>query len=259
MLRVGAAENMAYRAEFIVWMLTGTMPLIMLALWTTVAHEAAFGRFSSDDFVAYYLAMMVTRQLTGNWVVWQIDDEVRTGTLSMRLLRPIHPFVTYAAVHLSALPLRAIISVPLAMILLLSSGADRLANDWLSWTLFPIAMLGSWLLGFFMMVALGTISFWAERALGFFDVYLAASGIVSGYLVPLELLPAWVQTLAAWLPFKYMVAFPVELMTGAYSSADSQLHVLTDLGLQWLFVLVTGLAAAGLWRRGIRRFEAYGS
>jgi len=255
LLKIGAAENLAYRAEFVVWMLTGTMPLIMLALWTTVAGEGAFGRYSSDDFVAYYLAMMVTRQLTGSWVVWQIDDEVRTGILSLRLLRPIHPFVTYAALHLSALPVRALVSVPLALILLASSAADDLTRDWLQWALFPVALAGSWLIGFFIMIALGTVSFWVERAYAIFDIYLAASGIVSGYLVPLELMPGWVQTLAAALPFRYMVAYPVELVTGSYDRGDA----FVNLGLQWAFVVGTGVVALALWRRGVRRFEAFGS
>ena len=58
MLRVGLAETIAYRAEMIVWILTTTMPLVMLALWTSVAAEAPFAGFTELDFVAYYLAAL---------------------------------------------------------------------------------------------------------------------------------------------------------------------------------------------------------
>ena len=64
MFRVGFAEAVAYRAEFFVWILTTTMPLIMLALWSAVAHEAPIGRFREGDFVAYFLATFIVRQLT---------------------------------------------------------------------------------------------------------------------------------------------------------------------------------------------------
>jgi ABC-2 type transport system permease protein len=33
LLRTGFAEAVAYRAEFVVWMMTTTLPLVMLALW----------------------------------------------------------------------------------------------------------------------------------------------------------------------------------------------------------------------------------
>src|SRR6202012_2007150 len=61
LLRIGVAETIAYRGEFLVWMLTTTMPLVMLGLWTAVADEGPFRQFSSNDFVAYYLAMLIVR------------------------------------------------------------------------------------------------------------------------------------------------------------------------------------------------------
>src|SRR5262249_25491438 len=36
LLRVSFAEAVAYRSEFFVWMLTNTLPLVMLALWSAV-------------------------------------------------------------------------------------------------------------------------------------------------------------------------------------------------------------------------------
>ncbi|HSS02550.1 MAG TPA: hypothetical protein VLM79_36065, partial [Kofleriaceae bacterium] len=55
LLRIGVAETVAYRAEFLVWILTTTQPLIMLGLWTSVAREGPFQDYSSDRFVAYFL------------------------------------------------------------------------------------------------------------------------------------------------------------------------------------------------------------
>src|SRR5213079_1094660 len=45
LFRVGLAEMIAYRAEFVIWILTTNMPLVMMALWTAVASEGAVGRF----------------------------------------------------------------------------------------------------------------------------------------------------------------------------------------------------------------------
>ena len=37
LVRVGFAESVAYRAEMLVWMLTMTMPLVSLALWSAIS------------------------------------------------------------------------------------------------------------------------------------------------------------------------------------------------------------------------------
>ena len=45
-LRVGFASAVAYRSEFLIWVLTTNMPLVMLALWSAVARDAPVGQFS---------------------------------------------------------------------------------------------------------------------------------------------------------------------------------------------------------------------
>ena len=44
-MRIGFAEMVAYRAEFLVWILTTNMPLVMMALWNAVAADGPVGRF----------------------------------------------------------------------------------------------------------------------------------------------------------------------------------------------------------------------
>ena len=86
LLRVGLSEAVAYRAELVVWVLTTTMPLVSLALWSAVAEEAPVGRVGARDFVAYFLATLVVRQLTGTWLIWEMNGDIRSGALSQRLL-----------------------------------------------------------------------------------------------------------------------------------------------------------------------------
>ena len=69
------------------------------------------------------------RQMTGNWVAWQLGEDVRQGVLSMRLLRPMHPFIAYASSQSAALPFRGLIAIPVAVILLVSSGGAALTHD----------------------------------------------------------------------------------------------------------------------------------
>lgn len=256
LLRVGVAETVAYRVEFVIWMLTTTLPLIMLGLWTSVAAEQPFAQFGQREFVAYYVAALIVRNLTGSWVVWQLNDEIRRGLLSFRLLRPVHPFVTLAATHVSSVPMRSLVAIPFAVILLLSSARDILVTDPVLLLVLVAALLGAWLITFFMLVMIGAAALFVDKSVAVFEAYLGVFAVLSGYLVPLALLPAWAGRIAAWTPFRFMLAFPVELAIGRY---DGRGAALRDLALQWGWVvLVIGLAL-WVWRAGIRRYEAFGS
>ena len=106
LLRIGVHEAIAYRGEMLVWMLATTMPLVMLAMWGAVARDAPVGRYGEPQFVAYFLAAFVVRQLTGAWVFYTMNFEIRDGTLASRLLRPVHPLAAYAAESIASMPMR---------------------------------------------------------------------------------------------------------------------------------------------------------
>jgi ABC-2 type transport system permease protein len=255
LLRVGMAESLAYRAEFIIWMLTATLPLVMLGLWTSVAADAPFANYGESDFVAYYLATLIVRNMTGNWAFWHISEEIRQGTLSMRLLRPIHPFAAYAATHLASVPLRSLVAVPFGTVLLLSNAGDLIATDAAVLATFVLALVGAWILSFFVLCTIGALSFFIEKSMAVFDVYMGVFAVLSGYLIPLALLPPWVRDVADWAPFRYMLSFPVELLLGQHDAASAWRH----LGVQWAYVVAAVLVATTVWRAGVRRYEAYGA
>lgn len=257
LLRVGMSECLAYRAEFIVWMLTTTLPLVMLGLWTSVADDAQgpFGSFTSDHFVAYYLVTLILRNVTGSWVVWQLDWDIRSGGMSMRLLRPVHPFVTYATTHLASVPLRGLVAIPFTVILLLTNARHLLTGDPALIAIFFVSLIGAWAITFFLQVMIGTLGFYIDKTQALFEVYLGVFAVLSGYLIPLRMLPEWAQQIAAMAPFRYVLAFPVETLMGFYDRAEA----LRLLGVQWFFVIGIYALSSIVWRAGIRRYEAFGS
>jgi ABC-2 type transport system permease protein len=253
LLRVGVAETVAYRAEFLVWVLTTTQPLIMMALWTSVAGDGTFGRYSADDYVAYYLAVLIVRQLTGNWVAWQMSEDIRMGVMAMRLLRPIHPFFAYAASHAAAIPFRSAIALPLAFALLVSSGRSALVDDPLQLALLVPSLALAWLMTFVALFAIGALAFWFTQTMAIANLWFGAYGLLSGYLMPLPMLGGFGHV-ASYLPFRYMLSAPVEIMT--VPQTGEQLAALLGGQLAWTAILLAVALAA--WSRGVKRFEAVG-
>ncbi len=161
LMRVGFAGAVAYRSEFAVWVLSTTMPFVMLALFWAVAEDAPVGPYRQIDFAAYFLVTWVIRQLVSCWVVWEMNMEIRGGTLAMRLLRPIHPFLSYATDNLAVFPMRLVVSLPIVILAVFWVGADGFAHDPLSWILLPAAIIGGWAINFAANALIGTLGlFW---------------------------------------------------------------------------------------------------
>jgi ABC-2 type transport system permease protein len=255
LLRVGVAETVAYRAEFLVWILTTTLPLVMLGLWTTVASEAPFRGYTAQDFVAYYLANLIVRNITGSWVAWQMSEEIRQGSMAMRLLRPIHPFFVFAASHLAAVPFRGVVALPVAAVLLLSSGAAALTTNPLQLALLLPSIAFAWLITFAILFAIGSLAFFITKSLALFTLYFGLFNLFSGYLLPLDLMPSWIANIGMYLPFRAMLSAPVELMTRQLGARQAVQLIAGQAG--WAIAMI--VLALWVWRLGIRRFEAVGS
>jgi len=254
LLRVGFADGVAYRAELLVWILSTTMPFIMLVLWSAVARDAPVGRFDQRAFGAYFLASFLVRQLSGSWVAWEMNYEVRRGTLVLRLLRPIPAVLAYAVESAAVLPLRVLACLPVVGLALAFVGTQPLPRDPALWALWLLALAGSWAITFLAGFAIGCLAFYVESSIKVMNVWLALFYVFSGYIVPVELFPPGLRAVVEWLPFRYQLGLPVELMTGAHDLSAA----LPLIGRQWLQVALIGLASVALWRGGVRRFAAYG-
>jgi ABC-2 type transport system permease protein len=256
LLRVGVAEAVAYRAELVIWLLTTTMPLVMLALWSEVAREGGpIGGFSGADFTAYFLASFIVRQLTGCWVAWDMNREIREGLISMRLLKPVHPLAAYAAENLAALPMRLLLSLPIALLALWLAGAGHVTHDPLMLALFAVAVAGAWLLSFSIMAAMGSLAFFIDSSLAVADLWFGLFFILSGYFVPIALFPGWLRELAGVLPFRSMLGLPVEMLIGLQTRGQA----LQGMAIEWAWVLACWALAVGLFTAGARRYSAYGA
>ena len=256
LLRVGVAEAVAYRAEFVIWLLTTTMPLVMLALWSEVAREGGpIGGFSGKDFTAYFLAAFIVRQLTGVWVAWDMNREIREGLISMRLLRPVHPLAAYGAENLAVLPMRLLLSLPIALLALALSGRAAVTHDPLLLLAFAVSVAGAWLLGFAVMSAIGALAFFIDSTLAVADVWFGLFFVFSGYFVPIALFPAWLREAAEVLPFRSMLGLPVEILIGRLDRTAT-LH---GLAIEWTWVAAGWVLSIAVFNAGARRYSAYGA
>lgn len=255
MFRVATAQLSAYRAEILIWILSATMPLVMLALWDAVAEGGPVAGLNQGDMARYFTVTLVARQIMSAWLSWELNPLIRTGGLSPHLLRPLSPIWYYLVQHLTHIPLRALVLVPLVAALVLWRPEMGLQTEPSRLLAFSVACMLGFLLNFLSHVFFGALAFWTGQSQGLFMAWFGLWSLLGGYLMPLRLMPEWVGTLNAYLPFRAMLSVPIEIGAGLLPASEW----LAALGHQCLWVLAFALIAIGTWQRGLRRYEAFGA
>ena len=205
------------------------------------------------DFVAYYLVLILVNQVTYAQTNWTVGDLIRYGQMNRVLLRPLPPIYDALASELAGKVVYLVFDMPVVGLLALVLRPE-LDVTLAAGLLFVPALVLAWALRFFWGYCLALLAFWATRADALLGLQDALIFLLAGQVAPVALLPGVLQTAAKVLPFRYMVAFPVEVLTGQVSG--SALASGFALQAAWL------CAAVGLyfiiWRRGLRSYSAVG-
>jgi ABC-2 type transport system permease protein len=255
LFRVGFAELVAYRVEMVIWILTATMPLIMLALWNSVVTEAPLEGFGPTEITRYFAATLIVRQLTSAWLLWELNWQIRSGGLSPRLLQPLHPLARALATAIAAMPMRMVVLTPLVAGLVIWRPELLAWPGWAAAGLFTVSCALAFLMTYLIQALFGMLAFWLDQSEGLFGLWMALWMLLSGYIAPLAMFPEAAQRALAWLPFRGMLAVPVELLGGFLAPADA----LVDVGVQLGWTALLWAAVALTWRAGLKRYGAFGA
>ena len=232
------------------WMIP---PLIYLFVWSTAAGGETLGGMTRGQFVSYYLLLIVCNQLTYAQTNWTVGDLIRDGQLARLLLYPMSPLYNTLATEIAGKVVYMLFVIPVTAVLALLLRPE-LQTSWPQLGLFILTLGLAWLLRFFWGYWLALLAFWMTRANSLLALQDALTFLLAGQVAPLVLLPEGLKQAAVLLPFRYMVGFPVEVLTGQATGKDLALGMALQVG--WLLV---ALALYGiLWRRGVRRFSSVG-
>ena len=258
---IGIQNNLTYRFNYLTRTLFSFIPLFaMLSLWRTIyagkGQGSALGGYSQAQMIFYYLLVAVVDVLTAvNEDDWQIAADIREGNISQFLLKPIDYLWYRLCLFFSGrIAFIAMACVPLAAFIFCF-------RDYLVWPAggaalpaFVISLVLTALLQFFISYTMAMLAFWMLEISTFIFILFAFEYLASGHLFPLDLLPPVIGHALFFTPFPSMLYVPIAIYMGKIAGAAIWLGLLTQL----LWLLLAYALARFAWRRGIRRYAAFG-
>lgn len=251
-LSVYYANSVEYRAELIFWVLSNSLPIILMGVWTQAAQGGNFG-LTSIDFVRYFLAVFIVRQLSVVWVIWEFEREVVEGKLSPRLLQPIDPVWHHITNHISERFARIPFTIFLVLLFFLLYPQAFWIPSFGNLLLFLLASGMAFALRFVIQYTFAIFAFWTERANAIENLWFLFYLFLSGYIAPLEVFPEPLRQIVLLTPFPYLMNFPASLLVGV--PVDVGRGFLSMIG--W-FLLFLGLNRI-FWRLGLKRYSGMGA
>jgi ABC-2 type transport system permease protein len=255
-MRTAVQEQFQYRTANYFYMLGMVAePVIYLVVWTTIAEQqgGSVQGLTVGYFAAYYIVWTLVRNMNIVFGAPYWEYRIREGDLNRDLLRPVLPLHYDIAYFAGWKVVVIVLWIPLAIGLSLVFDPD-LHPRLLEVAVFAVAIWGAYLIRTMFQEALGMLCFWTTRGAAIFDLYMTSELLLSGRLVPLPLMPDWVQTITWFLPFQWAFYFPIETLVGDFSNEE----LLRGLGAQLLWILI-GLAIFRIaWKHAIKRYAAVG-
>ena len=253
---MGVQDAMAYRVESAIWFMFDLVPpLVMLAVWLAAYRDTSdIGGYNVSAMLTYYIGVVALRALITTHQEYGINYQIRHGELANILVKPLNYWLYWLATEAAWKVMRLVLVTPVTLVLGLIFWRDLTSPA-------PGALLAAGLaaglafvLCFLLKQCLGYLSFWFIQLEGIEQTYALLSVLLSGELLPLDLLPPTWRALAERLPFAYLYYFPLQVALGRVTGAD----LWAGLATQLAWIVAAALLSVVLWRRGLRHFEGVG-
>ncbi len=256
--KISLKTQMTYRFDVYIGSL---MPFIRVFLayylWRTLfIGKTEIGGMTFGTMLTYYiLCAFIQRLEQSNGLVWEFAGEIREGRFSKYLMKPLNPLGHFLSVSLGK-------TLYILFFTLLTVGS--LALIFRNQFVLPTSSINLFLalliafLGLIFMILLNYLT--ALLAFKFTDItgwHLLKGNIVdllSGALLPLSILPDWIQNIMRIFPFYYMQYLPASLYLGLKSE-----EALTGLAIMAVWNLVLWVLAEATYNRFRRLYEGVGA
>jgi len=252
-------RTLEYRASFFIGLVSAVFPIMMqYYMWTTLyGHSESneyFG-YSYKEMLLYILLSSIVALLVSTGFEWEISHDIKDGGLNMFVIKPIG-YMNYRLFCFGGAKSMqlAFIFIVIAAILTIYANVYHLTFEAARIALFIFSVLLSLLLNFLVFFCLSMTAFWMAEVWGVYAGFGVLSNLLGGGLFPIEVFGPLVNNALNYLPFKYIIYFPITVLTKTLSY-DS---ITAGLLAQACWIGVLYILSRFLWSLGTKKYVSIG-
>ncbi len=251
---------LTFRAEFWIGFLgsIATQFAVAFFLWLAIFTSLGVERLEGYTFTAlmlYYLMVPLVERTVMGPEMGFLSAEIYEGTLTRYLVYPMPLFRYKYVAHLATSSVFAVQLLSVLGIFLLLFGMPAGANVSFTSILMAFTAMGfASLLYFALAGILEMVAFWADNVWSLLILNRMVTSLLGGGLIPLTFFPEWSRVALEFLPFSKLLYFPLQCLLGQVSFSEW----IFGLFVTSLWIVLLGIGAAWIWRRGSRQYAGVG-
>ncbi len=246
-----------YRMNFIFNFICSFIPIIaMLFLWKAIySSNAKIGNYDMYLMFSYVILSRFLYLLIVPDFFFDVTDEIESGNLSNYIVRPINYLKLWFFKALGSKS-QGIVSqiIPMLLILIICNKEISFNLSLRNFVLLVITSAISYILYFLIFMSVSLLNFWFYEISSWFYTVSFVIEFLSGVIIPIDLLPDILQQILKYLPFKYLIYFPIKTFVGSAST----LEIIYGIMIQLIWTIISLILLHFLWMQGRKKYDAYG-
>ena len=186
---------------------------VMACLWRTIYRDGGPQGYTYAQMVWYLLMTEFISFICGTSLFHEMNEEIKSGSIAYRLSRPVHYVLYQFANVLGQAAFNSIAFGLLAVVLGMAFAGPLPGFSLAAIPALAVSVILSIILNYFFLMMIGLSAFLLEENTAVFWIYQKLAFML-GMLLPVELLPPWLQTVAKALPFSYVFWAPARIFVG---------------------------------------------
>lgn len=251
------SEILTYRLNFIIWRVRWVISLLtMYFLWfTLLPQNVTIQSYNQTLILTYILGTSIIGSLVMSSRTFDVGDQINKGNLSVFLIRPINYFLYNFSKDIGDKAMNIVFCIFELSILILILKPPIFVQTNLSFLLpFFISLIVALILYFFFNFLIGFFGFWTPDVWAPRFIFTILIGFFAGGLFPLDLMPKQIFSVFQYLPFPYLMFFPLKIYLGQLS----QLEILKGLVISFIWMIIMYKFLIAIWKKGLRTYTAQG-
>jgi ABC-2 type transport system permease protein len=248
---------MEYRMDFLMSLISGGFTVIIqFFLWTAIyggSYETELFGYEYNQMVVYIVMAAIMARITATGFEYDIMSDIMEGNMNRFFVQPIAhmPFriIGFLGRKVIECLMAVIIAAGLLILLSYTMGAEfTYYNILIALLISPLSLMINCMMFYF----LSATSFWLTWGWGVFNGATVVTTILSGGIFPIGVFGETIVSVLRFLPFQYIIYFPLNIVVGNASRAD----IFEGVIMQVIWIFIFWVLSKLYWKVGMKKYIA---